>query len=590
MTKTVGDFLLERLKLWGVTRLFGYPGDGINGIVTALGRAPEKDALEFIQVRHEEEAAFMASGHAKLTGEVGVCLATSGPGAIHLLNGLYDAKLDKKPVVAIVGQSARAALGGHFQQEVDLLSLFKDVAGSFVQVCTTPAQARYLVDRAFRIAKAERTVTAIIFPNDVQELPAKEPAYAHATIHSGTDFREPLVMPQDGDLRRAADILNAGERVAILIGAGAWNAADEVVATAEKLQAGIAKALLGKAVLPDDLPYSTGQIGLLGTKASWQLMNECDTLLMIGSSFPYSEFLPKEGRAKGVQIDIAPAMLSLRYPMDVALTGDAGATLRALLPLLRQKSRGDWRESVERNVTAMWQEEERRAHLTADPLNPELFFWEFSRRIPDDAIVAADTGMSTTFFARAVKMKRGMKTAISGTLATMGPAVSYALAGKFAFPQRPVFAFAGDGAMQMLGLNGLVTVAKYWKRWADPRFIIAVLNNRDLAMVSWELRGLGGQPKVAETQDLPDMNYAAHAELLGLTGLTVTGPQDVGPVWDRALAADRPVVIDVKADPNVIALPPHATFELAKNLFMALAKGDSDRNAIIAQLYKQWAA
>jgi pyruvate dehydrogenase (quinone) len=588
MAKTVGDFLLERLGSWGVTRLFGYPGDGINGIVTALGRAGGK--IEFVQVRHEEEAAFMASGHAKLTGEVGVCLATSGPGAIHLLNGLYDAKLDRKPVVALVGQQARASLGGHFQQEVDLLSLFKDVAGDFVQVCTTPAQARHLIDRAFRIAKSQRTVTAVIFPNDVQEARAEEPGHIHGTIHSGADFSHPLIVPEAADLRRAADILNQGEKVAMLIGAGAWNAADEVVATAEKLQAGMAKALLGKAVLPDDLPFSTGQIGLLGTKASYQLMTECDTLLMIGSTFPYGEFLPREGQAKAVQIDIDPTMLSLRYPMDVALTGDAAATLQALLPLLNSKLCAPWREGVEKNVTAMWKEAETRSHLSADPLNPELFFWEFSSRIPDNAIVAADTGMSTTFFARAVKMRRGMKTAISGTLATMGPAVSYALAAKFAFPDRPAFVFVGDGAMQMLGMNGLITAAKYWKRWTDPRLIIAVLNNRDLNMVSWELRALGGSPKVAATQDLPDIDYAAQAELLGLKGLTVARPEDVAKVWDAALAADRPVVIDVKADPNVIALPPHASLEQTKNLFLALARGDSDRGAILAQLYKQLAA
>jgi pyruvate dehydrogenase (quinone) len=588
MAKTVGDFLLQRLSTWGVTRLFGYPGDGINGIVSALGRVP--DQFEFIQVRHEEEAAFMASGHAKLTGEVGVCLATSGPGAIHLLNGLYDAQLDRKPVVAIVGQSVRAAMGGHFQQEVDLLSLFKDVAGDFVQVCTTPEQARHLIDRAFRIAKAQRTVTAIIFPNDIQEMAAAEPGHAHGTIHSGADFRQPITLPEEADLIRAAEILNKGERVAMLIGAGAWNAAEEVIATAETLQAGIAKALLGKAVLPDDLVFSTGQIGLLGTKASWKLMSECDTLLMIGSTFPYSEFLPKEGQAKAVQIDLDPTMLSLRYPMDVALTGDAAATLKALLPHLKKKQRGPWRESVEKNVKTMWQEVEQRARISATPLNPELFFWEFSSRVPDGAIMTADTGMSATFFARGVKMRRGMKTAISGTLATMGPAVSFALAGKFAFPDRPAIAFVGDGAMQMLGMNGLITAAKYWKRWSDPRLIIAVLNNRDLNMVSWELRALGGMPKVAETQDLPDLDYAAHAELLGLKGLTVRGPGDVVRVWDEALAADRPVVIDVKADPNVIALPPHASFEQTKNLFLALARGDSDRGAILAQLYKQLAA
>jgi len=587
MAKTVGDFVLERLAVWGVRRLFGYPGDGINGIITALGRQNE---IDFIQVRHEEEAAFMASGHAKLTGEVGVCLATSGPGAIHLLNGLYDAKLDRKPVVAIVGQSARMALGGHFQQEVDLLSLFKDVAGDFVQVCTMPEQARHLIDRAFRIAKAQRTVTAIIFPNDVQELKAAQPSAAHGSIHSGADFREPVIVPHEADLQRAAEILNNGEKVAMLVGSGAWNAADEVIAVAEKLQAGFAKALLGKAMLSDDLPFSTGQIGLLGTKPSWELMRDCDTLLMIGTTFPYSEFLPREGQAKCIQIDIDPAMLSLRYPADVALVGDAGATLKSLLPRLEQKSPGAWRATIEKNVAAMWEEEGRKAHIEGKPLNPELFFWELTERLPANAVIAADTGMSTTFFARAVKVKRGMKTAISGTLATMGPAVSFALAAKFAFPDRPAIAFVGDGAMQMLGMNGLITAAKYYKRWSDPRLIIAVLNNRDLNMVSWELRALGGSPKVAATQDLPDIDYAAQGELLGLKGLTVATPGDVGRVWDEALSADRPVVIDVKADPNVIALPPHASFEQAKNLFLALARGDSDRSAILDQLFKQLAA
>jgi pyruvate dehydrogenase (quinone) len=587
MPRTVGDFVLERLAVWGVRRVFGYPGDGINGITTALGR---QDKIDFIQVRHEEEAAFMASGHAKLTGDVGVCLATSGPGAVHLLNGLYDAKLDRKPVVAIVGQSARMALGGHFQQEVDLLSLFKDVASDFVQVCTTPEQARHLIDRAIRIAKAQRTVTAVIFPNDVQELSATEPPHAHGSIHSGADFRQPVVLPGPEDLQRAADLLNRGQKVAVLIGAGAWDASNEAMAVCEKLQAGVAKALLGKAVLSDDLPYSTGQIGLLGTKSSWELMRGCDTLLMIGTTFPYSEFLPKEGQAKCVQIDIDPTMLSLRYPADVALVGDAGLTLKALLPMLGQKDRGPWRETVEKNIAAMWAEEERKAHIEASPLNPELFYWQLTNRLPANAVLCADTGMSTTFFARAVKVRRGMKTAISGTLATMGPAMSYALAAKFAFPDRPAFAFIGDGAMQMLGMNGLITAAKYYKRWHDPRLIVAVLNNRDLNMVSWELRALGGSPKIEATQDLPDIDYAAQAEILGLRGLTVAAPADVDRVWDQALAADRPVVIDVKADPNVIALPPHATFEQTKNLFLALARGDSDRGAILNQLIKQLAA
>lgn len=584
MAKTVGDFLFERLSNWGVRRIFGYPGDGINGIVSALERT---DDFEFIQVRHEEEAAFMASGHAKLTGEVGVCLATSGPGAIHLLNGLYDAKLDRQPVVAIVGQQMRAAIGGHFQQEIDLVSLFKDVAGDFVQVCMTPEQARHLIDRAMRIAKAQRTVTAVIIPNDVQEAAAVEPAHAHGTIHTGIDFTTPVIVPNANDLQRAAAILNKGERVAMLIGRGAAGAAETVLAIADTLQAGIAKALLGKCILSDDLPFGTGQIGLLGTKASWHLMKDCDTLLMVGSTFPYSEFLPKEGQAKAVQIDIDPTMLALRYPVDVALTGDASATLKALLPLLTPKPRGKWREAIEKNVRDWWKEEEDRAHLEATPLNPQRFFWELSARLPDNAIFAVDTGMSTTFFARDVKVRENMKLAISGTLATMGPALSYAAAAKFAFPDRPAFALVGDGAMQMLGLNALVTIAKYWKQWRDPRLIVAVLNNRDLNMVTWELRALGGTPKVAETQTLPDLDHARYAEWLGLRGLTVDSAESVGAVWDEALAANRPVVIDVKADPNVIALPPHTTFEQSKNFFMAMAKGDEDRGAVLKQLYKQ---
>jgi pyruvate dehydrogenase (quinone) len=587
MAKTVSDFVLARLGQWGVRRLFGYPGDGINGLLSALGRL-EDGKLDFIQVRHEEEAAFMACGHARFTGEVGVCLATSGPGAIHLLNGLYDAKLDHQPVVAIVGQQVRAALGGHYQQEVDLAALMKDVA-VFVQTCTAPAQARHLIDRAMRLAQARRGVAVVIFPNDVQEADAAEPEHAHGTVHTGVGASRPATVPSDDDLVRAADILNRGERVAMLIGAGAAGATQEVLAVADRLQAGVAKALLGKAVLPDDLPFVTGQIGLLGTKASWELMQGCDTLLMIGSTFPYSEYLPKEGQARGVQIDIDPAMLSLRYPMDAPLVGDAALTLRALLPRLRSRSRDKWRDKIEKSANDWWADEDKRAHLQADPLNPELFFWELSDRLPDDSLLAVDTGMSTTFFARAIRVKRRMQVAISGTLATMGPAVSYGLAAKLAFPQRPAFMLVGDGAMQMLGLNALITVSKYWRRWADPRFVVAVLNNRDLNMVSWELRALGGSPKLPETQDVPDFDYAAFAEKLGFVGQRIERPDDVAPRLDAALAADRPVVIDVRADPNVVALPPHATWEQTTNFFTALAKGDPDRNAVLKQLVRQLA-
>ena len=586
MADTVGDFLVKRLTQWGVRRVFGYPGDGINGILTAFGRAP--DAIEFVQVRHEEEAAFMAGGHAKFTGGVGVCLATSGPGAIHLLNGLYDAKLDHQPVVALVGQAVRASLGGHFQQEVDLAALFKDVAGQYVQVCTAPAQARHLIDRAMRIAQSERCVTAVIFPNDVQEAEAVvEPPHAHGAMHSGVDFTQPDVVPKPTDLQRAAEILNAGDKVAILVGRGATNAMREVLDVAELLRAGIAKALLGKAVLSDDLPFCTGQIGLLGTKASWTLMKECDTLLMVGSTFPYGEYLPKEGQARCVQIDLDPKMLSLRYPADVALVGDSALTLRALQPLLKRKSNGKWRDTIERASRDWWLETEKRAHLEADPINPERVYWEMSKHLSDDSLIAVDTGMSTTYFARALKVRQGMKVAISGTLATMGPAVSFAAAAKFAFPQRPALALVGDGAMQMLGINALITVAKYWKRWADPRFVVVVLNNGDLNMVSWELRALGGSPKLPQTQDLPPFDYAGYAGMLGFTGIRITRAADVQAGLEQAFASRRPVLVDVHADPDVVALPPHATFEQTKNLFEALAKGDPDRGPVLRQLLKQ---
>jgi pyruvate dehydrogenase (quinone) len=422
MSQTVGDYLLERLATWGVKRIYGYPGDGINGIMGAFSRSSNGQRPEFIQTRHEEMAAFMACAHAKFTGEAGVCMATSGPGAIHLLNGLYDAKLDHHPVVAIVGQQARAGIGGNYQQEVDLASLFKDVACEFVQIAMEPAQIRHLVDRAFRIALDERTVAAIIIANDVQEAAAvPQPPHKHGTVHSGPGYHAPRVVPTDQTLGRAAEVLNSGERVAMLIGQGAMDARDEVIEVAETLGAGVAKALLGKAVLRDDLPFVTGSIGLLGTRPSWTLMQECDTLLMVGSSFPYSEFLPEEGNARGVQIDIDGKMLGIRYPMEVNLVGDSAETLRALLPRLRRKDDRSWRQRIERETAEWWNLMEHRAHLAADPINPQLVFHELSKRLPDGAIISSDSGSAANWFARDIKLRTGMMASLSGTLATMGP-------------------------------------------------------------------------------------------------------------------------------------------------------------------------
>ncbi|HEY3916622.1 MAG TPA: thiamine pyrophosphate-requiring protein [Stellaceae bacterium] len=585
MTKTVGDFFIERLHRWGVRRIYGYPGDGINGVFGALQRA--KGKIEFIQCRHEEMAAFMASAHAKFTGELGVCIATSGPGASHLVTGLYDARLDHMPVLAIIGQQARTAIGGHYQQEVDLPALFKDVAGTFVHTVTVPAQVRHLTDRAVRIAVADHRVTAIIFPNDLQDLPYEEPPRAHGTVHSGVGYAAPRTVPYERELRRAADVLNAGKKVAILVGAGALHATDEVIAVAEKLGAGAAKALLGKAALPDELAWVTGSIGLLGTEPSYKLMMECDTLLMIGSGFPYSEFLPAEGQARGVQIDIEPGMLSLRYPMEVNLVGDSAETLTALSPLLRDKADQSWRRTVEGWTREWWKTLEARALQPATPINPQRVTWELSPRLPERAIITSDSGSCANWYARDLKIRRGMMCSLSGGLASMGAAVPYAIAAKFAYPERPVIALVGDGAMQMNNMAELITVAKYWRKWSSPRWICGVFNNEDLNQVTWEQRVMEGNPKFEASQDIPNVPYHKFAELIGLKGIYVDTPEGVAKAWDEALAADRPVVIEFKTDPEVPPLPPHITLKQAKAFASTLSKGDPAEGNVILNTARQ---
>lgn len=588
MSKTVGDFLLERLSEWNVRRIYGYPGDGINGIMGAMGRAA--DRFDYIRVRHEEMAAFMAGGHAKFTGEVGVCLATSGPGAIHLLNGLYDARMDHVPVVAIVGQQARSALGSDYQQEVDLHVLFKDVC-SYVETVVSPAQLRHVVDRAFRIAKAERAVTCIIVPNDLQEMPAvPSPPRAHGNVYSGVGDASPHPFPSDDELRRAADVLNAGSRPAILIGAGALGAGKEVIAVAEKLQAGVAKALLGKAALADDLPFVTGSIGLLGTKPSWEMMDHCDTLLMVGTTFPYSEFLPEDGKARAVQIDISPRNVSMRYPTEVNLIGDSAAVLRKLLPLLKQRTDTEWRERIEVNVRKWWRALELKAMQPASPINPQRVFWELSSALPDRAIVTGDSGSHTNWFARDMKLREGMMASVSGKLATMGSGVPYAIAAKMAHPDRHVLAVVGDGAMQMNGNAELVTVKQYWKRWSNPNFVVMVLANNDLNQVTWEQRALAGDPKFAAAQDVEPFPYARYGEMLGFKGIRVERPEDILDAWREAFSAPCPVVIEFVTDPDVPPLPPHITFAQAKAFMSALAKRDPDAPGMIRQALREiWA-
>jgi pyruvate dehydrogenase (quinone) len=586
MAKSVSDQLIERLLEWGVRRVYGYPGDGINGVMGALRRAQDK--LEFVQTQHEELAAFMAASHPKFTGEVGVCIATSGPGAIHLLNGLYDAKADHQPVVAIVGQQARSALGGDFQQEVDLLSLFKDVAHEYVQVATVPEQILHLVDRAVRIARDRRAVTCLILPNDLQELPAVEPRREHAMMHTGIGFTSTDRAPRDLDLVAAAAVLNAGRKVAILAGAGALHAGTELVAVADRLGAGIAKALLGKMAVPDDLPNVTGAIGLLGTAPSWKMMEECDTLLMVGSSFPYSEFLPKPGKARGVQIDIEPRQLGLRYPMEINLVGDARRTLQGLLPLLKAREDRRWRDTIEANVREWWRVLESRAMSDATPINPQRVFWELSPRLPENVILTADSGTVASWYARDIKARRGMIGTLSGGLATMGPAIPYALTAKMAYPDRPVIAMLGDGAMQMLGINGLITIAREWRKWKDPRLVVMVLNNGDLNMVTWEQRSTEGDPKFEGSQNLPTFPYAQYGRLLGLGGVRVDKPADIAPAWEEALKADRPTVLEMVTDPTVPPAPPHITAKQLRHYASALLQGDPQALQIVRSSAREW--
>ncbi len=586
MSQTVGAYILERLHEHGVERVYGYPGDGINGILG--GFHEHGDDVEFVQTRHEEIASFAASAHAKFTGEVGVCMSTSGPGAVHLLNGLYDAKLDHQPVVAIVGQQKTFSLGANYQQEVDLNTLFKDVASEFVQTCMHPGQARQLIDRAVQVAKASRSVTAVIFPADIQEEPWEEPPREHGVVYTSADGALPSrVIPPQSELTRAAEVLNSGERVAILVGQGAANAADEVIEVADLLGAGVAKALNGRDVLPDELPFVTGPIGLLGSKPSYEMIDGCDTFLMIGSSFPYAEWLPEPGQARGVQIDLDGRLVGIRYPMEVSLVGDSRDTLKELIPHLERKQDRGWREEIESNVSRWWEILSDRAMQSVEVgINPTRVFHELSPRLPDDCILTADSGSATNWWARHLKIRNGMKAALSGTLATMCPAVPYALAAKMAYPDRPVVASIGDGAMQMLGINALIDIAARWEQWPNKQLVVVVLNNHDLNQVTWEQRVMSGDPKLVASQSLPDFDYAGYARMLGLEGIRIESDDEVGPAWDRAFAAGRPVLLEAVTDPEFPPLPPHIKIDQAMSIGKALLGGDENAGRIIKQSMK----
>lgn len=579
---TVADHIVSRLFSWGVHRYFGYPGDGINGMTSALQRTNER--AQFIQVRHEETAGFAASAHVKYGGgPLGCALVTSGPGAIHLLNGLYDAKLDHQPVVALVGHTATTAEGGGYYQEVDLLALYKDVAAAFLAQLDNPAQVRHLVDRACRTALARRTVTALILPLDIQDEPAVvDPPHAHGYYQTSNAPSSTPTVPPEADVRRAAEVLRGGQRVAMLVGQGALGARDEVREIADRLGAGVATALLGFTAVDHREPWVTGAIGLLGTRPSWQLMTGCDRLLIVGSNMPYSEFYPPPGQARAVQIDLDGTQLGLRYPTEVNLTGDARPTVRALLDELGPgPAPTAWRAEIA-EATSAWRRVQRDlAEQAADPVNPQLLFHTLNERLPDDVLLAVDCGTTTAWYARHIQVRPGMLASLSGTLLSMGGAMPYALSAKFAHPDRPLVALIGDGAMQMNGVNELITVAKYWRSWADPRFVVLVLNNRDLAFVSWEQRSTEGTPMFPDSQQLPDIAYHQWAEVLGLRGELVDSPEQLPGVWDRALTADRPVVINALVDPAELMLPPHFTAEQARKTAAAVLRGDTDWAGIV---------
>jgi pyruvate dehydrogenase (quinone) len=572
--RTVSDVLVERLSAWGVDRVFGYSGDGIDGVMGALRRAGKP---AFVQARHEETAAFMAVAHAKYTGQVGVCLSTQGPGAVHLLNGLYDAKLDSRPVVAIVGQQASTVLGSAYQQEIDLVRLFGDVCAQFVQAAHTPEQVPMLVDKAFRTAIATRSPTCVVLPHDVQSRPAPDPAaHEHGVLVTSPGLRPARVVPHEEDVRAAAELLGSGDRVAFLVGQGGYGAAAEIVELADRLGAGVTASLLGKPVLDETLPFHTGVMGHLGTTASTELMRGCDTLLLIGTNDPWTEFYPAPGQARAVQIDIDGRRLGVRYPVEVPLLGDAAETLRALLAAVKPRDNQRWRHQVEDWVRHWHEIAEARAGAPAEPMNPQYVVRSLSGRLPADAQVSVDVGSVVYWYARHLRLPDGVPAHLSSTLASMGCGLPYGIAAKLADPGRPVVTLAGDGAMQMSGLAELITVAHRWRDWADPRFVVCVLDNRDLAEVSWEQREREGEPRFPASQELPGVPYAEWAELLGLRGIRATGPEEMDAAWDAALAADRPVVIHAVVDPAVPLLPPGQPTEKIQSMYRGLAAEHTD--------------
>jgi pyruvate dehydrogenase (quinone)/pyruvate oxidase len=573
MASTGADLLLDVLESWGVDVVFGLPGDGINGIMEALRKCQER--VRFIQVRHEEAAAFMACGYAKYTGKLGVCLATSGPGGIHLLNGLYDAKLDGQPVLAITGHAFHDLIDTHQQQDVDLDRVFADVAVYNTRIMGA-AHVENASNLACRTALAYRGVAHLNFPVDLQEASAGDRSKRNVPGHAGDTPGESARMPSESELARAADVLCSGEKIVILAGRGALGATDELLSAADILGAPIVKALLGKAAVPDDSPFTTGGIGLLGTRPSQEALEECDTLFLVGTSFPYIEYYPKPGAARAVQIDVDPARIGLRYPVEVGLVGDCRRTLRALMGLLErradrsflkraQERMGEWRETMVKQETR-----------TDSPMKPQVVAAELGKRLSSDAIVSSDSGTITSWFARHIPARRGQMYSLSGNLASMANGLPYAIAAQIAYPDRQSVAFVGDGGFTML-MGEFATAVKY-----KLPIKVIVVRNDSLGQIKWEQMVFLGNPEYG--CDLQPIDFAAFARACGGTGFRIAGAAECGPVLDRALATPGPCVIEAIVDPFEPPRPPKITLEQAAHLAEALAKGTPDRGKVARTL------
>jgi pyruvate dehydrogenase (quinone) len=573
MAKTAADILIETLSEWGVEVVFGLPGDGINGIMEALRQ--RQDQIRFVQVRHEESAAFMACGYAKYTGKLGVCLATSGPGGVHLLNGLYDAKMDGQPVLAITGHHYHDLIDTHQQQDVDLDRVFVDACVYSTRVMG-PAHIRNVADLACRTALSYRGVAHINFPVDLQEMEAdrEDASKRNVDQHTSQAWASRAALPADEDLHRAAEVLNEGKKVAILAGQGALNATDELEQLAEKLGAPIIKALLGKAAVPDDSPYTTGGIGLVGTKPSLEAIENCDTLFIVGSSFPYIEFYPKPGKARGVQIDLDPTRIGLRYPVEVGLVGDSQRTLQNLLPMVDRKEERSFLEKAQEAMKDWWKLMEERGTREDTPMKPQVVAWELGKRLREDAIVSCDSGTIATWWARQIPVKRGQLHSLSGNLASMANGLPYAIAAQIAYPDRQCVAFVGDGGFSML-MAEFVTAVKY-----DLPIKVVIVKNNTLGQIKWEQMVFLGNPEYGVK--LQPIDFALFAKACGGTGFTIEDPAECGNILDQALATPGPVIIEAVVDPYEPPMPAEITTDQALKFAQSLAKGQPKRMKIAA--------